>query len=324
MIATVHKTDYRYRVDECDVHDKDALQAFRAKRDEWMHWLHHDEHHAISGQIAGMLWSDAVFRLINESRKFAHEAGGSYSTQSGIIARSLDRGYVAEQVIAFRKVMEKAARDPKKQVISLRRLIDDVRENRHLLTREMFVCHDGLSFDDSAGMDDLPPPDEHGVAMAWVDTTGPRAFGMSRHMHEAFDRMMDDAPRQRDRGDLIGESFFAEIETILGEAPFDDLRRHANKMLLHAADGFSRGKNPAEGITLDKVWTCHKAILMVANRVSVAIGGSNIGAVPTPQYDVLEHWEAPFAPEGNFEELLAQWSEENNRREDWCQELFKS
>jgi len=109
-----------------------------------MHWLHHDGHHAISGQIAGMLWSDAVFRLINESRKFAHEAGGSYSTQSGIIARSLDRDYVAEQVIAFRKVMEKAARDPKKQVISLRRLFDDVRENRHLLTREMFVCHDGL------------------------------------------------------------------------------------------------------------------------------------------------------------------------------------
>jgi len=23
-------------VDECDVHDKDALEAFRAKRDEWI------------------------------------------------------------------------------------------------------------------------------------------------------------------------------------------------------------------------------------------------------------------------------------------------
>lgn len=323
MSTSSRKSDYQYGPDECDVLDRDSLKAFRAKRDEWLHWLEHDEHHAISKQITGMLWSDAVFRLINESRKFAHEAGGGYCTQSGIIARSLDRGYVAEQVISFRKLMEKRARDPKKQVISLRRLIDDVRENRHLLTREMFVCHDGLPFDDNGGMDDLPPPNEHGVSMAWVDTTGPRALGMSRHMHEAFDRMMDGAPSQRDRGDLIGETFFDEIEDALSAAPFDELRRHANKMLLHAADEFSRGKGSGGGITLDNVWTCHKAILMVANRVSVAIGGSNIGAVPTPQYDVLENWSAPFAPEAKFDELLDQWRKENDLREDWCQELFK-
>ncbi|PWE50410.1 hypothetical protein DEM26_05650 [Thioclava sp. NG1] len=324
MNISSRKSDYQYGLEDCDVLDRDSLKAFRAKRDEWLYWLEHDEHHAISKQITGMLWSDAVFRLINESRKFAHEAGDGYSTQSGIIASSLDRGYVAEQVISFRKLMEKGARDPEKQVISLRRLIDDIRKNRHLLTREMFVCHDGLPYDCDCGIEELPEPNENGVSFGYLDTRGPRAFYMSRLMHEAFDRMMEKAPAKRGRKDRIGDAFFQEIEDALSAAPFDELRQHANKILLHAADEFSRGKRSGGGITLDNVWICHKAILMVANRVSVAIGGSNIGAVPTPQFDVLENWSAPFAPEAKFEELLNQWRKENDLREDWCQELFRT
>ena len=200
MSGGAYRSDYQYSPAECDVRSRTALEAFRAKRDEWLHWIHHDQHHAISRQISGMLWSDAVFRLINESRKHAHQAGHGYATQSWIIARSLDRGYVAEQVISFRRLMEKAARDPKRQVISLRRLIDDVRENRHLLTREMFVCHDGLPFDDRGGQDDLPQPDEHGISVAWVSTTGPRAFGMANVMHEEFDTMMDAKPSRSEIG----------------------------------------------------------------------------------------------------------------------------
>jgi hypothetical protein len=62
---------------------------------------------------------------------------------------------------------------------------------------------------------------------------------------------------------------------------------------------------------------------MVANRISIAIGGSNIGAVPTPQYDVVEHWEATFAPEAALEEMLDEWRTENDRRDEWCQELLR-
>ena len=69
---------------------------------------------------------------------------------------------------------------------------------------------------------------------------------MSRHMHESFDRMMGGAPRQRDRGDLIGTPFFEEIEDTLSAAPLDELRLHANKTLLRAADEDSRGEGSGE------------------------------------------------------------------------------
>lgn len=316
-------SDYQYMPADCNVTSQAALNTFRAKRDEWLHWLAHDEPHAVSKQINGMLWADAMFRLVNSSRKHAHRAAGTFATQSGILARALDRGYVAEQIIAFRRLMEPAAARPEKQVISLRRLIDDLREHRHLLTREMFVCHDGLPFNDRGGIDDLPPPNEKGISVAWADTSGPRAYGMSRHMHETFDGMMDRAPIQRDRSDQIGDAFFGAIENALGAAPFVKLTWQANKMLLHAADDFSRGGVADSGVTLNDVWMCHQAILKVANRVSIAIGGWNIGAVPVPQFDVLEHWDAPFAPKEAFISMMEEWCEENRCREEWTQEMFQ-
>lgn len=324
MTVTAHRSVYDFTTDRCDVRDTSRLTEFRAKRDEWLHWLLHDELHAISKQISSMLWSDAVFRLINQSRKLAHEAGGEFATQSGVLARALDNGYVAEQLIAFRKLLEKPApKNPKRQVISLRRLIDDVREHRELLTREMFVCYDGLPFDDRGGMDDLPEPNEHGVSIAWVSTSGPRAFGMANLQHTCFSKFMDSAPPTSDRDDQIGARFFAEIENALSKAPFERARLNANKILLHAADGFSRGAQPIPSMTLQDNWDCHRAILMTVNRISVVINGPNLGGVPTPQYDVLENWSTPFAPMEGFDAIMEEWQLENIARERWTNELFE-
>lgn len=315
-------SDYEYTAGDCDVRCQNCLERFRAKRDEWCQWLEHDEHHAITKQIYAMLWSDAVFRLVNESSKHAGNVGGAFATQSGILAEALDRGYVAEQLIAFRRLLEPAARDPGQQVISLRRLIDDVKEHRGLVTREMYVCHDGLPFDDHGGFDELPPPNAKGIFCGSVETTGPKAFGMSNMMHGQFDKLMDSPPSRRDRDDKIGDCFFAKIDETLQLAPFQHARRYANKLILHAADVGSRGARPIEGMTLNKLWHCHRALLKVGNRISAAIGCSNIGSVPTPQFNVLENWDAPFAPSVNFDEMLAKWDEENEQRELWTQELF--
>jgi len=319
MSASHLSSNYRYAPENCDVRCVKSLNDFRAKRDEWLHWLHEDEHHAIANQISAMLWSDAVFRLVNESRKQAADAGGEFATQSGIIARALDKGYVAEQVIAFRRLIESAAKDPKKQVISLKRLLDDIKENSEMLTREMFVCYDGLPFENSKGAYYLPPPDENGVSFGYIETTGPKAFGISELHHECFDKLMRPAAAVRARDDTIGDAFFEELYDMLKEAPFGEFRTYANKVLLHAADELSRGKSPIPGVNLEKIWVCHKAILRVANQLSKVIRGSDTGGVPTPQFDVLEHWEAPFAPQAAFTDLMDKWQTENGQRDEWNQ-----
>lgn len=52
-------------------------------------------------------------------------------------------GYVATQVLAIRLLVDNRGED----VISLRKLLKDVRSNYVLFTRENYVCFDGLPYD---------------------------------------------------------------------------------------------------------------------------------------------------------------------------------
>lgn len=317
MSAKRFKPDYQFAADNCDVLDREELVEFRSKRDEWLHWLLHDENHAISNQISQMLWSDAVFRLVNASRREAAGSDAGFATQSGIIAQALDRGYVAEQLTAFRRLNEPASKSRKRQIISLRRLLDDMRAHRHLLTREHFVCYDGLPFDTDAVQQPTPNLDQSGVSFGWLETTGPSATNISRLQHETFDDLMDVVPSKRSRSDRIGEKFFEKLETELNNQLFTDLRDYANKLLLHAADSYSMSSVTLEDVTLEKFWTCHRAILKVATQLSIAIDAPQMPAIPHPQFDVLEHWSRPFAPEDAFDRLMEDWHAQNEEREQW-------
>ena len=119
---------YQYDIAHCDVMDTERLKQYRVKRNEWLHLLDGDQEHALWKQIALMFWSDAVFRLINESRRLAEEGKYRSASRNGTLASLIDQGYFAIQTLSIRKMLEKG-KERKHQVISLRRLLDDVKHN---------------------------------------------------------------------------------------------------------------------------------------------------------------------------------------------------
>jgi hypothetical protein len=138
-------------IDECDIKDKQKLKLYRRKRAERLDWLHGDDDHAICRQIWLMSWSYLTYRIINESRRIASARGHRSAALNGLIAEFDDLGFVAAQALAIRRLTEQEYKDPAKQVISLRRLVDDLKKHRHLFTRETFVCFDGAPFDPGPG-----------------------------------------------------------------------------------------------------------------------------------------------------------------------------
>jgi hypothetical protein len=76
--------DYKYDIAECDVHDKESLVAFRKKRTEWLYWLDGGPDHGVWRQINSLLWRDAVFRLINESRGLAIRSNTTSCALNGL------------------------------------------------------------------------------------------------------------------------------------------------------------------------------------------------------------------------------------------------
>jgi hypothetical protein len=140
--------EYRYKTaaDQCDVLDRKKLERYRVKRYEWLSWyeLRKGDPNTIQQQLFSMMFLDVAYRILASARQ-STDQGSTFAAQSGLLAHFLDQGYVATQVLAIRRLL-----DGRKDVFSLRRLLDDMTEHRELITRENYVCYDGLPFDSDA------------------------------------------------------------------------------------------------------------------------------------------------------------------------------
>jgi hypothetical protein len=117
--------------------------------------------------------------------------------------------------------------DKRTDVISLRRVLEDVRNDRCLLTRENYVSHDGLPYNYEAVRDafysELFEDDARESGWIRLPTTGPKAFDMARMAHEAFDKLCEANGERRARTDMISDRVFKCLEARLEDSRADDL-----------------------------------------------------------------------------------------------------
>jgi hypothetical protein len=150
---------YEYPIDQCDVapEHRSALIAFREQRRQWLSWLKTDEHHAISPLISSMAWNDVVFRTIWRIT----EIDPGSSLYNPLLAEALIEGHFAIQVLAIRRLMDKG-----RSVISLWRLLEDIKKNISSFTRQNFVAYDGLPYDyEAAGRRIMMAPSWRGTIL---------------------------------------------------------------------------------------------------------------------------------------------------------------
>jgi hypothetical protein len=105
----------------------------------WLTWLETDEHHAIWQVLWSMVSHDVTYRIFVE---LANHNPNS-AIHNPLLGEALVNGYFATQVLAIRRLMDNENKDR----ISLPRLINDLRKNFRLFTRENFVGFDGLPYD---------------------------------------------------------------------------------------------------------------------------------------------------------------------------------
>ena len=246
-----------------DVCDKVNLMQYREKRGEWLYLLNNDEHHAIWKQIMAMIWDDLSFHILNKSRK------PNSSATNPLLANFIDRGYILGQVIALRKLVENNPKKPEKGVISLRRLLADLCKNIGLLTREIYVSHDGLPYDYEAV--ERQWWEQHlgqisngnHTIMSYIPTTGSGAFNMSKRSHEQFDKLSGVRPENRSRTDCISASVFCTLNRWIEDSGAEAIIKMGNKFLAHAADSVSRASVSIkmEGISINKIAAAHRTFV---------------------------------------------------------------
>jgi hypothetical protein len=167
---------------ECDVQDQRSLIEYRKKRELWLHWygLHKDVPNNIQQQLFSMQFMDLAYRSITQPRQ-AGEQNENLAIRNGLLAHLLDQGYVASQVFAIRRLLDKRS-----DVISLRRLLNDIHSCRNLITREIYMSHNGAPYDPDSWQR-LPQEMEHQI---WgIHAPGLSQYLASKHRHETFDQL---------------------------------------------------------------------------------------------------------------------------------------
>lgn len=309
---------YEYEPSQCDVQDKTQLIAFRQKRDGWLSLIEEDAVHPISHQISAMLWNDAAYRTFNEARRFS-TPDRSLAAVAPLLAEFVDVGYIATQILSIGRLLDKNPANPNKAVVSLRRLVDDVANNRDLFTRELYVSFDGLPYDYSplerAHVEAVIK--EGGVKARWLEMKGPTSWAGSQLAHQEFDRLSGVSAGSRQRSDVIHSSVFDRLVAALDDPVLQELLLHRHKLLAHAADQTNRPEVFA-GLTLDKFAQAHRLLMQVTFVLSAEVlRGTGVGGVPTPQFNHFEFLEAPFVRSEHMDELAEYWNQHSSEREGW-------
>ena len=304
--------DYSYSVAQCDVavDRRAALQSYRDKRRLWLSWIDGDEHHAIWTVLSSMVWTDVAFKTLTQ---FAVEDENN-PLNNTLLGQALIDGQIATQVLAIRRLMDNGNSD----IISLRRLVKDLRRNFNLFTRENYVCFDGLPYDyEAVQYKELLAHANKGPF--WGQTSGPGAHGTSRMAHEQFDRLAGIDPVQRSREDRLPLSLLATIERWLDGSGADELAQWSHAYLAHAGGPEARKRIADLVVTGNKITDAIKALARVTEAISAWLlfaGGRSHSLMPVAQFNPFDRLDKPIMGAGGEDSAHRLWdrlSDERNR-----------
>ena len=313
---SVSEGRFRYRAEDCDIVCKERLRQFRVEKLKWLFWLHDDEQHPIYKQVVSLLCDYALFRTLNDLRVKAAKAKSQSVGFNAPTLVLLDSGFVAKQAMGIRRLIDKSD-----NAVSLKRLVDDIKENRGLITREVYVAHDGLPYDYARvkGAYYAKKLKEHRkVCFEGVETTRPKAWSVSERAHRLFDTLSKTSSNQRKRDDLLPAQWFDNLNNKLGICC--DLLKFADKFIAHPADSSSRSKltEAQKVVTLNKLTKCHQAIVAVASDVSHCIlGDGSSWTVPQPSFDPIENLDKGWIGTEALEEARELWEKHKAVIEQW-------
>jgi hypothetical protein len=131
--------DYEYTIEQCDVPEarRGALHEFRVFRRKCLEYMRGDSETSVVNQVHELAWDTAAFRTLNEARRIEPDR-----EPNGATWELLTKGYAGIMTQGVRRLID---RDPRTD--SVWNVITELEKRPELLTRENFVCHDGLPYD---------------------------------------------------------------------------------------------------------------------------------------------------------------------------------
>lgn len=304
--------EYEYTVEQCDVPvvRRASLVEYRAFRRKCLEYMRGESSTSVMNQVHDLAWHTAVFRTLNEARRLEPSR-----PVNGAMWELIAAGYANLMTLGIRRLVD---RDPRTD--SVWNVIAQVERRPELLTREKFVCYDGLPYDYEKVYERYVASLDmsSGGHSGWLSTKGPDAWAMSDMLHKAFDGLCG-YPSKRKRQDAIDSAVLTRLKERLAHPSIEKVCTMADKRVAHA-ERLAEDTEAVSIATYNDVDEALKHIVKVASFLSShffydAAFGS---VVATPQFDVFEALDEPWVTTTNLPALRQHWQDLAQTMDEWA------
>lgn len=305
--------EYEYSLEDCDVPAvrRAALGEYRTFRRKCLEYMRGDGNVSVMNQVHDLAWHTAVFRTLNEARRLE-----SNRLVNGALWDLTVAGYASLMSLGIRRLVDK---HPKTN--SLWNVVALVKRRPELLTREKFVCYDGLPYDcDAVHQEYIASLDiRNGGHVGWLPRSGLKAWAVSEMLHNAFDKLSGASATKRKRGDRIQPAILCAVQEGLSHPAIEKVCTLVNRQIAHA-ERISESASPIPIATYNDIDKALEQIIRVANFLSTSFfyDAAFGSVVPTPQFDVLQALDKPWITTANMQVLHKYWGELSVSMDDWA------
>lgn len=284
--------EYKYGLEECDVPEvrRAALSEYRTFRRKCLEYIRGPIDNSVMNQVHDLAWHTAVFRTLNEARRLEPER-----LVNGTLWELAAAGYTNLMSIGMQKLVDRDHRAD-----SLWNLVTQVESRHELLSREEFVCYDGLPFD-------------------YETASESEVRAMSEELHKAFDKLSGVSAAERRREDRIQPSVLAAVKEGLSHPAIERVCMLEIRRIAHA-DRLSESSGPIPTAIYDDIDQALRQIVKMANLFSMALfHDAPFGpVVPAPEFDVLEALDQPWITTVNIPALHEYWRKLSDSMDVWA------
>jgi|GEM_PF-3954978 len=264
---------------------------------EWKKWYSEGDN-SVCAQIRDMLLDAAVFNAINEARKYATTDAQGNPEMNKLVHSLINWSFLKTQTLSIRKLY-----DGRKDVISLRRLINNMKENKAFITRENVLSALELPYDYEEAINEGRRTNNSKMKGA--------GFG-SDCIHKNIDLLTGVGPAQRQPNDTVQDGVFNRLNKWLDKC--EPIVNFVNKTVAHAATQKSREDVPKKDlkISLAKIHKAHCRIVKIAVYIGrYILDESTEWTNFLPSWagnNKFKHFEKPWIRQENLTNLEDCWS----------------
>ena len=289
------------------------LDSFCELKKKWIELFCGKHQNSICNQLHDLSWYLTVFYVINESRNFSKTSDGKYEN-NGMLHNFIDKCFFEYVCVALRRLLDK---DSGKSTCSLFRLIADMENHHHLITRKIYFEAYGQEYD----VEKIRIEHEEYCQRQNGTYTVPQRliWEVLERRHVDFDTLSGVNKKNRNKNDIVKKDIFTNILNKLKS--FDkDVIWYTDKFIAHIERPDRQQNNQTDDdilLTYGRVCEAHEVICKIATlvgRLFLEFPGPFLGTVV---FDQFENINLPFVKSEHTEQLKPIWLEKNKQINDW-------